>query len=60
MQNLRLGLIFLSLSLAFAGIGFEDAFAEEIKIENARGSSQQGCEVTNLCFCTFIYNCTRW
>ena len=50
MQNLGLGLIILSLSLVFTGIGFENSFAEEIKIENARGSSQQGCEVTNLCF----------
>ena len=40
----------LSVSLAFTAIGFETAFAEEIKIENGRGSSQQGCEVTNLCF----------
>ena len=50
MQNLGIGLIILSLSLVFTGIGFENVFAEEIKIENARGSSQQGCEVTNLCF----------
>ena len=40
----------LSLSLIFTSIGFDNAFADEIKIENGRGSSQQGCEVTNLCF----------
>jgi len=40
----------LSISLAFTAISSESAFAEEIKIENARGSSQQGCEVTTLCF----------
>ena len=50
MQNLGIGLMILSISLAFTAIGFETAFAEEIKIENGRGSSQQGCEVTNLCF----------
>jgi predicted secreted protein with PEFG-CTERM motif len=50
MQNLGVGLMILSISLAFTVIGSESAFAEEIKIENGRGSSQQGCEVTNLCF----------
>ena len=50
MQNLGIGLMILSISLAFTTIGFETAFAEEIKIENGRGSSEQGCEVTNLCF----------
>ena len=50
MLNVGIGLVILSISLAFISIGFENAFAEEIKIENARGSSQQGCEVTNLCF----------
>jgi predicted secreted protein with PEFG-CTERM motif len=50
MHNVGIGLVILSISLAFISIGFENAFAEEIKIENARGSSQQGCEVTNLCF----------
>jgi len=50
MQNLGIGLMILSISLAFTAIGFETAFAEEIKIENGRGSSEQGCEVTNLCF----------
>ena len=50
MRNVGIGLVILSISLAFISIGFENAFAEEIKIENARGSSQQGCEVTNLCF----------
>jgi predicted secreted protein with PEFG-CTERM motif len=50
MQNLGIGLMILSISLAFAAIGFETAFAEEIKIENGRGSSEQGCEITNLCF----------
>ena len=34
----------LSLSLIFTSIGFDNAFADEIKIENGRGSSQQGCE----------------
>ena len=50
MQNLGLGLMILSISLAFTAIGSESAFAEEIKIENARGSFEQGCEITNLCF----------
>ena len=50
MQNIRIGLIVLSISLIFTGIGLEQAFAEEIKIENGRGSSQPGCEITNLCF----------
>ncbi|MDA0756420.1 MAG: PEFG-CTERM sorting domain-containing protein [Crenarchaeota archaeon] len=50
MQNLGVGLIILSISLGFTAIGYESAFADEIKIENARGSSMQGCEVTNLCF----------
>ena len=43
-------MIVLSISLIFTGIGLEQAFAEEIKIENGRGSSQPGCEITNLCF----------
>ena len=43
-------MIILSISLTFTTIGFETAFVEEIKIENDRGSSVQGCEVTNLCF----------
>ncbi|MDB3956627.1 PEFG-CTERM sorting domain-containing protein [Candidatus Nitrosopelagicus sp.] len=50
MQKTVIGLIILSISLTFTTIGFETAFAEEIKIENGRGSSVQGCEVTNLCF----------
>ena len=50
MQNFGIGLLVLSLSLAITGIGFESAFAEEVKIENGRGSSEPGCEVTNLCF----------
>ena len=50
MQNSGIGLIFLSISLALTGIGFDNAFAEEVKIENGRGSSQPGCELTNLCF----------
>ena len=50
MQNIGMGLIVLSISLIFTGIGLEQAFAEEIKIENGRGSSQPGCEITNLCF----------
>ena len=50
MQKSGIGLIFLSISLALTGIGFDNAFAEEVKIENGRGSSQPGCELTNLCF----------
>ena len=50
MRNIGMGLIVLSISLIFTGIGLEQAFAEEIKIENGRGSSQPGCEITNLCF----------
>ena len=50
MKKLGIGLLALSISLAMTGIGFDNAFAEEIKIENGRGSSEPGCEVTNLCF----------
>jgi len=50
MKKLGIGLLVLSISLAMTGIGFDNAFAEEIKIENGRGSSEPGCEVTNLCF----------
>jgi predicted secreted protein with PEFG-CTERM motif len=50
MRNFKIGLIILSISIAITGIEFENVFAEEIKIENARGSSQQGCEMINLCF----------
>jgi|TARA_B110000263_G_scaffold182460_1_gene160061 predicted secreted protein with PEFG-CTERM motif len=50
MHNLGISLFILSFSLAFISVGFENAFAEEVKIENGRGSSQQGCEITNLCF----------
>ena len=50
MKNLGLGLMILTICLAFTAIGSESAFAEEIKIENARGSFEQGCEITNLCF----------
>ena len=50
MHSLQISLFLLSFSLAFISVGFENVFAEEIKIENARGSSEQGCEVTNLCF----------
>ena len=32
------------------GFGFDSVFAEEIKIENGRGSSEPGCELANLCF----------
>ena len=49
MKKLGIGLLVLSISLAMTGIGFDNAFAEEIKIENGRGSSEPGCEVTNLC-----------
>ena len=47
MKKLGIGLLVLSISLAMTGIGFDNAFAEEIKIENGRGSSEPGCEVTN-------------
>ncbi len=50
MEKLTLGLIILSISLTTVGFGFGSAFAEEIKIENGRGSSEPGCELTNLCF----------
>ena len=50
MQNIGISLIILSISLISTSIVIENAFAEEIKIENGRGSSVQGCEVTNLCF----------
>ena len=50
MKKLAIGLLALSISLAMTGIGFDNAFADEIKIENGRGSSEPGCEVTNLCF----------
>tara|TARA_Y100000996_G_scaffold18825_1_gene13921 strand:+ start:873 stop:1811 length:939 start_codon:yes stop_codon:yes gene_type:complete len=50
MRKFGIGLIVLSLSMTFTGFGFESAFAEEIKIENGRGSSEPGCEVQNLCF----------
>ena len=50
MQNFGIGLLVLSLSLVMMGVGFESVFAEEVKIENGRGSSQPGCELTNLCF----------
>ena len=39
MKKLGIGLLVLSISLAMTGIGFDNAFAEEIKIENGRGSS---------------------
>jgi predicted secreted protein with PEFG-CTERM motif len=50
MQNHGVWLMILLISLAFTAIGSESAFAEEIKIENGRGSSEPGCEVTTLCF----------
>jgi len=50
MEKLSLGLIILSVSIATVGFGSGNAFAEEIKIENGRGSSEPGCELTNLCF----------
>ena len=50
MRKFGIGLIVLSISLAMTGFGFDSAFAEEIKIENGRGSSEPGCELTNLCF----------
>ena len=50
MKKLAIGLLSLSISLAMIGIGFDNVFADEVKIENGRGSSEPGCEVTNLCF----------
>jgi len=50
MRKFGIGLIILSISLAITGFGFDTAFAEEVKIENGRGSSEPGCELTNLCF----------
>ncbi len=50
MRKFGLGLIVLSISLAITGFVSDNAFAEEIKIENGRGSSEPGCELTNLCF----------
>ena len=50
MRKFGIGLIALSISLAITGFTFDAAFAEEIKIENGRGSSEPGCESTNLCF----------
>ena len=50
MRKFGIGLIALSISLAITGFTFDAAFAEEIKIENGRGSSEPGCELTNLCF----------
>ena len=50
MRKFGIGLIVLSISLAITGFTFDAAFAEEIKIENGRGSSEPGCELTNLCF----------
>lgn len=50
MRKIEIGLIVLSLSLTLSGLSLDSAFAEEIKIENGRGSSQPGCEETNLCF----------
>ena len=50
MRKSSLGLIILSISLAVTGFGSNSAFAEDIKIENGRGSSAPGCELSNLCF----------
>ena len=50
MRKFGIGLIVLSISLAITGFGFDNAFADEVKIENGRGSSEPGCELTNLCF----------
>ena len=50
MRKFGIGLIILSISLAITGFGFDTAFAEVVKIENGRGSSEPGCELTNLCF----------
>ena len=50
MRKSSLGIIILSISLAITGFGSNSAFAEDIKIENGRGSSVPGCELSNLCF----------
>ena len=50
MRKFSLGIIILSISLAITGFGSNSAFAEDIKIENGRGSSEPGCELSNLCF----------
>ena len=50
MRKSSLGIIILSISLAITGFGSNSAFAEDIKIENGRGSSEPGCELSNLCF----------
>ena len=50
MRKSSLGIIILSISLAVTGFGSNSAFAEDIKIENGRGSSAPGCELSNLCF----------
>ena len=50
MRKSSLGIIILSISLAITGFGSNSVFAEDIKIENGRGSSVPGCELSNLCF----------
>ena len=50
MRKSSLGIIILSISLSITGFGSNSAFAEDIKIENGRGSSEPGCELSNLCF----------
>ena len=44
MKKLGIGLLVLSISLAMTGIGFDNAFAEEIKIEKMSSKSRKYCE----------------
>jgi len=50
MRTAKIGLILLGICIGFTALGNESALGDEIKIENGRGSSEQGCEITNLCF----------
>lgn len=50
MNKSTFGIIVLSISLLISATGLESAYAAEVKIENGRGSSEPGCELTNLCF----------
>ena len=50
MRTAKIGLILLGICIGFTTLGNESALGDEIKIENGRGSSEQGCEITNLCF----------
>lgn len=50
MNKSTFGIIVLSISLLISATGLDSAYAVEVKIENGRGSSEPGCELTNLCF----------